>query len=806
MINNGFLVKGDHFKFSDRRSYILDGWLAPDGSIEATLNRKPLETEIKCHAGIISEKEHGYPCSVRIKMPSLLEDGDTLKVFGVVGGKKSLCFYQKGRQMQEKRSDIRYFLDEVYISRQENLCRIQGWCIGEEKVQIALADAARTRMECTVEWMNRRDVTALYEDIDPDPHCGFMIELRPIPKRCVYLLMKAGEARKSIRIATDALSMKRQAAEKTIQKGMAYFRYNGLIPMVGKVGNKILNRNNTAISYGRWIKRHLPSAKTLAEQKKEVFAVSPKISIVVPLYRTPEKYLKELIESVRAQTYGNWELCLSDGSGADSPLAGTLARWVAKEPRIRVIHNPAQLHIAENTNEAIKAASGDYIAFADHDDLLTPDALYEFVKMINKHPDLELVYSDEDKVAPGNRYIQPHMKPDFNPDLLCTVNYISHFTMVKRTLIDRVGMLRPEYDGAQDYDFILRCAEVAEGIYHVPRILYHWRFFEGSTAENPESKRYAFEAGQRAIQAHYGRMNIPAEVSFGEYLGLYRTRYLWEEKPLISIMIPNKDHIEDLKVCISAIEEKSTYRNYEFIIIENNSADPETFRYYKELEASNDKVKVVYYEGEFNYSAINNFGARYAQGEYLLLLNNDTEIINEDCLEELLGYCMRPDVGAVGARLFYEDDTIQHAGVIVGFGGIAGHAFIQQKRGFSGYCHRIICAQDYSAVTAACMMVKKSVFDRVGGLSEELKVAFNDVDFCMKIRQAGYLIVYNPYAQLYHYESKSRGMEDTPEKVYRFNQEIKTFEEKWPEILRDGDPYYSPNLTLDSQDFSLRRI
>ena len=392
--------------------------------------------------------------------------------------------------------------------------------------------------------------------------------------------------------------------------------------------------------------------------------------------------------------------------------------------------------------------------------------------------------------------------------MLCTVNYICHLFVVSRKVIEKVGGLRSEFDGAQDYDFVLRCVEAVkdEEICHIPKILYHWRCHEDSTAENPESKLYAFEAGRRAVQAHYERTGIHAEVFKGEYLGLYRTKFIRDHDPLISIIIPNKDHIDDLKRCMESIEQKSTYKNYEYIIVENNSTDSATFEYYKKLEAENPKVHMVYWDGVFNYSAINNYGASFAKGEYLLLLNNDTEIINPDCLEELLGYCMRKDVGAVGARLYYEDDTIQHAGVVIGFGGIAGHCFVQQKRGTTGYCHRIICAQDYSAVTAACMMVKKSAFDAVGGLSEELAVAFNDIDFCMKLRKEGYLIVYNPYAELYHYESKSRGLEDTPEKVARFNKEIATFEKKWPEILKNGDPYYNPNLTLKSQDFSLKRI
>ncbi len=327
------------------------------------------------------------------------------------------------------------------------------------------------------------------------------------------------------------------------------------------------------------------------------------------------------------------------------------------------------MQISENTNQALAVAQGDFIAFADHDDELTPHALFSCVKALNEHPGIQVLYSDEDKMSmDGHKFFQPHFKPDYNPDLLCTVNYICHLFVVKRELLDQVGMLRSAYDGAQDYDFVFRCVEAVKDqeIYHIPKILYHWRCHEDSTAENPESKGYAFEAGKRAIEAHYERIGISAQVFPGEFPGLYRTRFLRDRDPLISIIIPNKDHIDDLKRCMNAIDSKSTYKNYEYVIVENNSTDPATFQYYKDLEKENPKARVVYWDGPFNFSAINNFGAKYARGEYFLLLNNDTEIINPDCLEELLGYCMRSDVGGVGARLYYEDDTIQHAGVVIG--------------------------------------------------------------------------------------------------------------------------------------------
>lgn len=376
------------------------------------------------------------------------------------------------------------------------------------------------------------------------------------------------------------------------------------------------------------------------------------------------------------------------------------------------------------------------------------------------------------------------------------------FVAAKR-LVDRVGGFDGAFDGAQDYDFIFRCVECANEVYHIPKVLYRWRSHAGSTAEAPEAKLYAFEAGKRAIEAHYERMGLKASVEHGDDWGFYRTTYAIAGEPLISIVIPNKDHIEDLKKCMRSIDEESSYRNYEYVIVENNSEQDETFAFYRELEARED-VHILYWKDAFNFSAINNYGVAHANGEYILLLNNDTEIMNRDCLAQMLGYCQREDVGAVGARLYYEDGTIQHAGVVIGFGGVAGHAFVGLSEESGLYQSRTKVACDYSAVTAACLMTKKSIFNEVGGLEEEFQVAFNDIDFCMKVRKLGKLVVYNANAKLYHYESKSRGLEDTPQKLERFNREIRLFNERWQEQLENGDPYYNVNLTLDKADFSPR--
>ena len=809
-----FEVTRERFHLLDRNQYIVQGSWPKDAKMEAYLDGHKLKTTVK-KVEMVSALERfkdpdlmrGEQITATLEIPDSLEESKKLVIYADMPDRKKVWFSISAGELRKKRDRPQVYFEEEKV--QQGMVRLRGWVIDSKPVAIQIFDENKKPLDADIQRTDRVDVNQLYEELENPEKTGFFTEVTNVHGKCLYVVFKAGN-RKTVKVVPlRRMEVLAKKVDRYAKKGLHYWKTQGGTALAGKIVSKIKTASTREIPYQKWIVRHLPGKAELEKQRRTKLSYSPKISIVVPLYKTPEKYLRRLTESVQQQTYPNWELCLSDGSGTDSPLTGILKELCAKDARIKVITHDRTLQISENTNSAIEAASGDFIAFADHDDELTPHALFECVKALNDHPGTLVVYSDEDKMSmDGHKFFQPHFKPDYNPDLLCTVNYICHLFVVSRSVIGKVGMLRKEFDGAQDYDFIFRCVEAVkdEEIYHVPKILYHWRCHENSTAENPESKTYAFEAGRRAVQEHYNRVGVHAKVSDGEFPGLYRTEFIRDHDPLISIIIPNKDHIDDLKRCMDSIEQKSTYRNYEYVIVENNSTDPETFEYYKKLEAENKKVHVVYWDGVFNYSAINNYGASFAKGEYFLLLNNDTEIINPNCLEELLGYCMRSDVGAVGARLYYEDDTIQHAGVVIGFGGIAGHCFVLQPRGTTGYCHRIICAQDYSAVTAACMMVKRSAFEKVGGLSEELQVAFNDIDFCMKLRQAGYLIVYNPYAELYHYESKSRGLEDTPEKVARFNREISVFEKRWPDILRNGDPYYNPNLTLKSQDFSLKRI
>lgn len=591
-----------------------------------------------------------------------------------------------------------------------------------------------------------------------------------------------------------------------IKKGIKYLQHFGVKEFFIRLSDRI---EPEEVPYGPWFEANRATQEQLAEQRRKKWKNPVVISIAVPLYRTPEVYLRQMIESVQAQTYPHWELCLTNGSPEDETLCRVIEAYAAADERIRICNLEKNEGIADNTNAALAMASGEFIGLLDHDDLLAPDALFEIAEAIAAYEQEhgsrpEMLYTDEDKVSSDlSEHFQPNLKPDFSPDLLRSNNYICHFLVVAKALQEKAGGFDSRYDGAQDHDFILRCSEQAHGICHIPKILYHWRTHAQSTADNPISKQYAYDAGKRAIEAHLQRCHLEGEVSRKKEFGFFRVKYPVQGEPLVSIIIPNKDEKETLKKCIDSILEKSTYRNFEIIVVENNSKTSEIFDYYKEIDGRNG-VHVVYWDREFNYSAINNFGIRHAKGEYLLCLNNDMEVISSDWMEEMLGHCQRPDTGITGARLYYPDDTIQHAGIVVGIGGIAGSLFVGLKRSHTGYMHKESLQQNLSAVTAACMMIKREAYDAAGGFEEKLAVAFNDVDFCLKVREQGYLIVYDPYVELYHYESKSRGAEDTPEKVRRFQGEIEYMRTRWIRILKDGDPYYNKNFSLKKWNYCLR--
>lgn len=589
----------------------------------------------------------------------------------------------------------------------------------------------------------------------------------------------------------------------TIQKGFRYLKHYGPREFWIRLHERF---EPEEVPYDPWYEAYIPDETALEKQRKHPFAYAPKISVVVPAYRTPSVFLKQMLESVLAQTYANWELCIANGSPEDKEMCQILDGYQTQDPRIRWQPLKANLGIAENTNAAFEMAQGDYIGLMDHDDLLAPNALFEVVQALNTDPRPEVVYTDEDKVTMDlKEHFQPHLKPDFNLDLLRSNNYICHFFTVSRAIMEKVGGFRREYDGAQDYDFIFRCVEAAGCVAHVPEILYHWRTHKASTADNPASKMYAFDAGKRAIEAHLERTGTPGVVSHTKDLGFYRVKYPVQGSPLVSVIIPNKDEKDTLQACIRSIRENTSYKHYEILIVENNSTTDEIFEYYKQLSKEPD-VRILHWNGVFNYSAINDFGAKNARGDYFLFLNNDITVITPDWMEEMLGVCQRREVGAVGVKLLYPDNTIQHAGCVVGMGGIAGHMFVDMPAERTGYLHKASLLQDMSAVTAACMMVKRDAFEKAGGFTKELAVAFNDVDLCLKIRREGYLVVYDPYAKLYHMESKTRGLEDSKDKVRRFQTEIEYMRSHWIQILKKGDPYYNKNLSLTKWNYSLKPL
>lgn len=587
----------------------------------------------------------------------------------------------------------------------------------------------------------------------------------------------------------------------TIQKGLRYLKHYGPKEFWVRLHERF---EPEEVPYGPWYDAYAPTREELEKQKKRKWKYAPKISVVVPAYETPEKFLCQMIDSLLEQTYENWELCIVDASPGNASMEYVLREYANRDSRIQWKKLEKNLGIAENTNAAFAMASGDFVGLLDHDDLLAPNALYEIAAALEKEPDIDVLYTDEDKVRGDSlEHFQPHLKPDFNLDLLRSNNYICHFFVAKRTLVEQVGGFLAAFDGAQDHDFIFRCVEQAEHIHHIPEILYHWRTHQSSTADNPDSKRYAFEAGRRAVEANLERCGLKGQVSHTKDYGFYRVTYPVQGRPFVSIIIPNKDAKEDLEKCVNSILTKSTYENYEILIAENNSVGSEIFAYYKQL-SQNPKIRLLRWKHPFNYSAINNYAASKAKGEYFLFLNNDTEVITPGWIEELLGFCQRKDTGIVGAKLYYGNNTIQHAGTVIGIGGIAGHMFVDMDRERSGYMHKASIIQDLSAVTAACMMVKRKVFEQVHGFEEELAVAFNDVDFCLRVRELGYLVVYNPYVELYHYESKSRGTEDSKEKVRRFQSEIEFMRCRWEVLLKKGDPYYNKNLSLSKWNYSLK--
>jgi O-antigen biosynthesis protein len=544
-----------------------------------------------------------------------------------------------------------------------------------------------------------------------------------------------------------------------------------------------------------WLQRHQLKPADIERMRAELstFTYLPLISIVIPVYNTEEVWLRRAIESVREQVYRNWEICMANDASTKSHIMPILDDYAASDPRVRVKHLSNRIGITGASGEALAMAKGEFVGLLDHDDELTPDALWEVTHRLNRLPDLDLLYSDEDKLTVDGARVEPFFKPDWSPDLLLSMNYITHFVVFRRSLLQAIGGFRPGYEGAQDYDLLLRFTERTDRVAHVPKILYHWRMGFTSSASSAGAKPFASESGRRAVEDALKRRGRAASVEvLGPYR--YRARYEIDPSPLVSIIIPTKDQPRLLQQCVASIEEKTSYHPYEIIIIDNNSTEPETLRC---LGALSERHRVLRYPRPFNFAAINNFGVGQATGEYLLFLNDDTQVIGGDWLNALVEHAQRSEIGAVGAKLLYSDNRIQHAGVTVGICGGAGHAFRNLPDNRTAYFGLADLTRNCSAVTAACMMVPRKVFSEVGGFDEELTVVYNDVDLCLRIRKQGYLILYTPFAVLYHFESASRGR-------LRPTREEELFCRRWSGMIRNGDPYYNPSLTLTRDDWSLR--
>lgn len=709
--------------------------------------------------------------------------------------------------------DIKVIFDSIYREKQTGNLTITGWALDTKTIEspnIIINNDQNQVFAYTIKHVLREDVNKIYQ-LDKMIQTGFVIVLEGIQKKnTLEIIFQSSTA-----AVSQIISLKKKypvipgTEDKMtkmllkVRKGFQYLAKNGIAPTIQRVKIEKL-RNKT--SYTHWLKLNDNTDHSQIEQNIDTFTYKPIISIVMPVYNVEEKWLRQCIDSVLNQIYPYWELCIADDASTDMNTKKVLVDYQKLDNRIKVIFREKNGHISEATNTALTLAQGEFVALLDNDDELPPHALYEIVKVLNENSELDLIYSDEDKIDENGNRSDPAFKPDWSPDLLLGTNYISHLGVYRKSILDEIGGFRKGYEGSQDYDLVLRFTEktIANRIKHIPKILYHWRMLPTSTAVDQSSKNYAFEAGLKALQETIIRRKINGHATHGLANGLYDLYYDIDKEGLVSIIIPTKNGYKDVKRCISSIIEKTTYQNYEIILADNGSNDPRMKELYKQFKVQlQEKFIVEFIDIPFNFSRINNIAAKKAKGKYLLFLNNDTEVIAENWLTLMVSFAQQTRIGCVGAKLLYPNNTIQHAGVILGLGGIAGHSHYGYPHGDLGYFGRLAINVNYSAVTAACLLVKKVDFDIVNGFEETFTVAFNDVDLCLKIQSLGKNNVWLHEAELYHFESQTRGYDDKGKKKKRFEQEKMMMEEKW-HILIENDPFYNPNLTRDIPNFSLR--
>lgn len=811
----------EYRKLKKRKYFIITGWcFCTDGyrilEYKVEINRKNVNFKLtrSDHKNLLERFNLPYKNSNLgfIIEVEAVEEPKELLVKVVIDDKEIpiVSLDKKNIEKYTNSKELNYHIDSFEYNEDNECYECSGWAYSFEKSPISfdILDSQSNKVESEFKALRRLDLITLSLVQYDQKMSGFKISFKGEKNKKYYLQMICDSQTVKIPLRVKHVSEEQNklisyisAINLThIYAGYRYLKKNG----VGKFIHRLVaGPNDRWIKYNAWFEKTKVTEEELEKQKKTTFSYSPKISIIVATFNTAEIYLKEMIESVTNQSYSNWELCIADGSTNDS-VESYIKNHYKNENRIKFKRLDKNYGISGNMNEALELVNGDFVGLFDHDDLLTPDALFEIVSSMQKERH-DVIYTDEDKLNDKTKKFEdPHFKPDFSIDLLRAHNYITHFFVVDMNIVKRVGGLRSEYDGSQDHDFIFRCVEQAKSIHHIPKILYHWRMHPLSTAMDPESKMYCYASGKRAIESHLERMNIEAKVEMlpRPLYGMYHTKYIVKGDPLVSILIPNMNNKKLLKKCIDSLFTINSYKNIEIVIVENNSNEKEIFEYYDSLQKGYNNVKVVTWKGEFNYSAINNFGVQYTNGDYILFLNNDTQVIDPNSIEEMLGCCMREDVGVVGSKLLYEDDTVQHCGVVVGYKGYATAAFSLIGRDDFGYMGRPRVTSDFSAVTAACMMVKKKDFYAVKGFDEQFKVACNDVDFCLKVRSMNKLVVEDVFSLWYHFESKTRGLEDTPEKLERFHNEIAKFQKKWPEILEKGDPFHNINFNLDEGPFT----
>ena len=708
--------------------------------------------------------------------------------------------------------DIKVIFDSIYRDKTTNNLTITGWAldtITKESPTFTINNENQVSAY-NIQRVLREDVNQIYQT-EPAIEAGFVVTLEGIKQKKVLPF----HFQSSAHVVTVDFPLNKKypvipGTEDKVtrlwikaKKGFKYMAKNGISHTIQRA--KIEKLRNQA-SYPNWLARNEVLDIEAMTQEIATFHYQPKISIAMPVYNVEEKWLRLCIDSILNQVYTNWELCMADDASTDPNVKKILTEYQQLDERIRVVFREQNGHISEATNSALAIATGEFVALLDNDDELAINAFYEVVKVLNENPELDLIYSDEDKIDMDGNRSDPAFKPDWSPDLLLGTNYISHLGVYRRSILEEIGGFRKGYEGSQDYDLVLRCTEktTKERIKHIPKVLYYWRMLPTSTAVDQGSKGYAFEAGLRAVQDALVRRGINGHATHGAANGLYDVYYDIKSDKLVSIIIPTKNGYKDVQRCVSSIIEKTTYQNYEIIMADNGSTDPKMHELYAEFEQQlPGRFFVESIDIPFNFSTINNRAVKKAHGEYLLFLNNDTEVITENWLTLMVSFAQQERIGCVGAKLLYPNNTVQHAGVILGLGGVAGHGHYGYPHGDLGYFGRLAINVNYSAVTAACLLMKKADFDAVGGFEEAFTVAFNDVDLCLKVQALGRDNVWLHEAELYHFESQTRGYDDKGKKKKRFEQEKVMMEEKWGPLI-ENDPFYNPNLTRDIPNFSLR--